>query len=246
MVYVLVGVVALLSLMQVVDGGADEDSIIESFKNIPLGEIFIWLIIGGMFGYISWRIFEALTDPYRYGKSFRGIVKRTGIVLSALAYLVIAFSGIQVLLGLGSEDSGQKEQQLIIAKVFEWNGGEFLVGGVIIGFTGLMEFKYVITGAYDPRMATENLSILKQRVINFLAWIGHFSRGILLLIISYTFILAAIQSDPKEAVNTDKAFNFIGEGIFGHPLFVIIAIGTICYGLFMFTLGFFYQFKREI
>jgi hypothetical protein len=52
--------------------------------------------------YIIWRIYEAITDPYEYGKQVIGIVKRTGIALSTIADALIAFTAIQVLLGRGT------------------------------------------------------------------------------------------------------------------------------------------------
>jgi hypothetical protein len=41
-------------------------------------------------------------------------------------------------------------------------------------------------------------------------------------------------------VNTDKAFDFIGDDV-GHLYFIMVAAGTICYGLFMFVFGWYYD-----
>jgi hypothetical protein len=46
-------------------------------------------------------------------------------------------------------------------------------------------------------------------------------------------------------VNTDKAFYFIGDDV-GHAYFIIVAIGTICYGLFMFSFGVYYDSGKDL
>ena len=81
-------------------------------------------------------------------------------------------------------------------------------------------------------------------MIGTLAWIGHFARGIILFIIGYFLVKAALQSNPNDVVNTDKAFNFLGEHI-GHVSFIAVALGTICYGFYMFSLSIYYDFQND-
>jgi hypothetical protein len=45
-------------------------------------------------------------------------------------------------------------------------------------------------------------------------------------------------------VNTDKAFDFIGDHI-GHPWFILIAVATVSYGVYMFILGLHYDVSDE-
>ncbi|MBD0293955.1 MAG: DUF1206 domain-containing protein [Flavisolibacter sp.] len=244
-VYLMVGLIALLSLLRLRHGGADEGSILAFFKSIPLGDVLVGVILLGMLCYITWRIFEAVTDPYAYGNRWKGITQRTGVALSALAYALIALSALQILLNLpGPDVSGQPEaQRVLVAKIFQWRAGEWLVGiaGVIVAFVGLFQFIYAFRKDYEERLAMNRLSANKKKMIHILAWIGHFARGIILLIIAWFLIDAAIKSNPHEVVNTDKAFNYLGEHI-GHPVFVLVALGTMCYGCFMFALGFYYDF----
>jgi type IV secretory pathway VirB2 component (pilin) len=78
-----------------------------------------------------------------------------------------------------------------------------------------------------------------------LAWAGHMARAVILCIIAYFLIQASLQSDPGDVVNTDKAFNLLGESILGHPAFVVVALGTISYGLYMFMLAWYYEFDSD-
>lgn len=49
-----------------------------------------------------------------------------------------------------------------------------------------------------------------------------------------------IAGNSRHVVNTGKAFDFIGDHV-GHLPFIIVAIGTIAYGLFMFGFGIYYD-----
>ena len=251
LIYVMIGVTALLSLLQLKDGGADEDSILEYLLNFQLGKLLIWVIIGGMLAYIIWKIVESVTDFYEYGSGTTGIIKRLGVAFSGIAYVIIGLSGIQALAGTHISGKGEEEQQEMVARVFEWTGGEWLIGaiGLITLITAIMELKYVISEDHEERLTIENLAPVAQKIIHVLAWVGHIARAIILLILSYFLIRSAVESDPKEVGDTDTAFNFIGEVIFGktigHPLFVLVAVGTIFYGLFMFVFGILIRFRRE-
>lgn len=101
LIYVTVGVIALLSFFRVRDGGADESSMLAMIGDYAVGKIFIWVILTGMLCYVIWRFYEALTDPYRYGAQMSGIVKRISICLSTVADIMIAYTAIRVLLGTG-------------------------------------------------------------------------------------------------------------------------------------------------
>jgi len=145
------------------------------------------------------------------------------------------------------EGDGVEEQRLMIEDVLDWRGGPWLVGatGVLVGIIGLLEFYHVVRRLYVPRLNMQRLSRTGQRLVHGLAWYGHFSRGTILLIMSYFLVLGAIHADPEEVVNTDKAFNFIGESLLGHPLFVIVAIGTVAYGVFMILQGIYLKWEKD-
>ena len=65
---------------------------------------------------------------------------------------------------------------------------------------------------------------------------GYIARGVVLGIIGYFLIKAALQSDAGEAQGTEGALNFLSTS--GGPyLMAIVALGLACYGLFMFVMA---------
>lgn len=246
-VYLAVGVIAILSFLQMSRDAADEARMIEVLMDIPLGEVLLWVVIIGLLGYIVWRVFEAITDPYEMGGDYFGLAKRTGIALSGLGYAMIAYTAIQIM--TGNNSGTEKETQLFIAEVFTWTGGRWLVGisGLVTAASGFVQFYYVAKGNYIQRIHMDEFSAGWAKVVHGLAWAGFCARGILLLVLGYFLIKAAIQVDPQEVGDTDSAFDFIGAGgsTLGDIAFILVASGTIAYGIFMFVFGTFHQFKKE-
>src|SRR5687768_14203171 len=99
--YIGVGTIAMLSFLKVRNGGADESSMLAILNDVIAGKILLWIIMVGTACYIVWRIFEAVTDPYGYGKNWAGLGKRSGIALGTVADLLIVYAAIKVLLGIG-------------------------------------------------------------------------------------------------------------------------------------------------
>lgn len=246
-VYFLVGLMALMGFFGRSDNGADEERIMDMILDLPLGEVLIALLIAGLLGYIVWRVYESITDPYDFGSSAKGIARRAGIGLSATGYLIIAFAAGQMLLEGGS-GNGEEDQQNMIAQVLEFPGGPWIVGlvGAITGFAGLVQFKYVATGDYHKRINFDQMPSWARISTHILSWWGYMARGVLLAVIGYFLISAGIESDPEEVGDTDSAFDFLGDlGTFGSTVFIAVALGTMLYGVFMVIHGIYYSFEKE-
>ncbi|MEX2593825.1 MAG: DUF1206 domain-containing protein [Anditalea sp.] len=240
LIYGAIGVIAILSFLNLKQGGADESSLLVFLNDFLIGRIFIWIILLGTLSYISWRIYEALKDPYNYGKGWKGISKRTGIGLSSIADVLIAYSAIMVILGISQvqEDGRPEEERQMVASMLQESWGDWLIMsiGVIVAITAVVQFWYGITRDYRERLDIGHFSAYIKKLIHFLAWAGYLARGIIVGIIGFFYVKAGIMENAQYVVNTDKAFDFIGDHV-GHFYFILVAVGTICYGFFMFFLG---------
>jgi uncharacterized membrane protein YphA (DoxX/SURF4 family) len=93
-------------------------------------------------------------------------------------------------------------------------------------------------------MNVEHLRSWTRKSFHALAWFGYAARAIILGIIGAFFIKAGITKNAQLVVNTDKAFDFIGDHV-GHLYFILVALGTISYGLFMMVLGFYFDSDKD-
>jgi hypothetical protein len=246
-VYLIIGAVALMSLLKWRHGGADEASILRLLEDIPFGKIIISIILLGMVAYIVWRVYEALHDPYNYGRRLKGIVIRLITAFSAVSDALIAWPAVESLLGINTamKNGEPTAQRQMFSELLQKDGGVWLVAliGIITSITAIVQFIYVVKKAYAERIDLKRLSAINARIIHVLSYSGHVARGTILSIIGFFMLKAAIAKNGQYVVNTDKAFDFLGDEV-SHAVFAAIAIGTICYGFFMMAMGYFYDFKK--
>lgn len=243
-IYLAVGVIAILSFLKIKQGGADESSLFVFLNDFILGKILVWAILFGTACYVLWRIIEAVKDPYENGSNPKGLALRTGIGLSSFADAFIAYSAVVVLLGTDRiREDGQpiELREQVSSLMTESYGVALIIAiGIVIGATGAIQAFYGFSKGYKERIDVEHLPSWKVGLIHLFAAYGYLARGIILGIIGFFFIKAGFSNDGNEVVNTDKAFDFIGDHV-GHFYFIAVAIGTIFYGVFMFLKGSMYD-----
>ena len=248
LIYVGIGVIAILSFLKIKDGGADESSMLAYLNDFVAGKVLIWIILLGTVCYIIWRIYEAIADPYEYGRNPQGKAVRTGIAMSSLADALIAITAIQVLAGTADiQQNGQPvaERQMVANMLNEsWGAWAIVALGVVVGATALVQLMYGIRRGYRERLDIDHFSTATRRVTHLLGLVGYTARAVILGIIGFFLIKAGIAHDARYVVNTDKAFDFIGDHV-GHVWFIVVAIGTIGYGVFMFMLGVSYDIDED-
>lgn len=248
LIYTAIGVIALLSFFKVRDGGADEGSMLALINEYVAGKIFIWIILTGTLCYVIWRFYEAVTDPYEYGARISGMAKRVGIGVSTIADILIAYTAIRVLLGIGHimPDGQPQEERETVASLLQepWGSGVVVLVGLLIIVTAAIQFLYGVTKGYKERIDIEHFSHRVRTLTHILAWAGYAARGTILGIIGFFLAKSGIIENAEVVVNTDKAFDFIGDHI-GHLYFILVALATICYGIFMFIQGVAYDTDKD-
>ena len=247
LVYAMLGLFALLSLFRLKHGGADESSLLKFFEDVQFGKVVISLIMLGMVAYMIWRFYEAINDPYRYGRQWKGILVRLLTAFSAISDWLIAWPAIESLIGMNpaSKDGEPVAQRHSFEKLLQQPIGVWVVSiiGCITMITAVVQFIYVFKEAYEERIDLQKLQPFKRKIIHTLSYSGHIARGIILGLIAFFLLKAAATQNGQYVVNTDKAFDFLGDEI-GKGVFAIVAIGTICYGFFMMVMGYYYDFRK--
>ena len=243
-IYLGIGVIAILSFLRVKDGGADETSLLAFLNDYVLGELAVWAIAFGTISYVIWRIYEAIRDPYSYGSSFRGIIRRTGIALSSVADALICYSAVRIIFGSGTEntDGQPDEYREMASRIMHEDNAAWLIvaGGLIVLTTAVIQLVYGVSRGYRERLDIGHFKPISKKIVHYLAVVGYISRGTVLGIIGFFLAKAGITQNAQHIVNTDKAFDFIGDHI-GGIAFISVALGTICYSLFMFSLAWTYD-----
>jgi hypothetical protein len=243
-IYVAIGVIALLSFLKLKKGGADESSFFVLLNSFVLGRILNWAIIFGAVCFIIWRFYEALKDPHGIGNDAKAILLRIGAAFSSVADAFIVLSVLQALFNQQKAPvTGEPLQQKnLVGDLLQSNLGHtvVMVTGIIVLLTaGILVF-YGLSKRFTEAIKTDDFSKTQKYAVHAIAYAGYLSRGIILGITGFFFLKAAIKNNSSYVVNTDKAFDFIGDHV-GHAWFILVALGTICYGVYMFILGLHYD-----
>ena len=239
-IYSSIGIIALLSFLRLKKGGADESSFFVLLNEFIAGRILNWLIIIGTLCFIIWRFYEAFKDPYHVGKDTNGILLRTGTACSSAADAFIVLSALRAIFDqhkapLTGEPTQQKHLVAYLLQ-FQWGQTAVLLIGVIILITAVVLVLYGLSRRFTEAIRADHFNRKQKHVVHAIAYAGYFSRGVILFITGFFFVKSAIKNNSTYIVNTDKAFDFIGDHI-GHPWFILIALGTLLYGVYMFVLG---------
>lgn len=245
-IYSSIGIIAILSFLKLKNGGADESSFFVLLNGFVAGRILNWMIIAGALCFIIWRFYEAFKDPYHIGKDAKGIMLRTGAAFSSGADAFIALSALRAVFDQQKAPvTGQPVQQReLVAHLLQtkWGHMAVIAIGVVILITAAVLILYGLSKSFTEAIRASDFSKKQKSLVHAIAYAGYFSRGVILTIMGFFFLKSAVKNDSSYVVNTDKAFDFIGDHI-GHPWFILIALGTVCYGVYMFILGLHYDVR---
>jgi len=243
-IYSSIGTIAILSFLKLKQGGADESSFFVLLNRFTAGRILNWLIILGALCFIFWRFYEAFKDPYHIGKDAKAILLRTGTAFSSAADAFIVLSVLRAIFDQHKAPvTGEPSQQRdMVARLLQLHLGQtaVMIIGVIVLITAVVLLLYGLSKSFTEAIKADDFSKKQKRMVHCIAYAGYFSRGVILLITGFFFAKSAIKNNSTYIVNTDKAFDFIGDHI-GYPWFILIALGTMLYGVYMFILGLHYD-----
>jgi hypothetical protein len=247
-IYAAIGSIAILSFLKLKEGGADESSFFVLLDGFMAGRILNWIIILGAVCFIIWRFYEAVQDPYQVGSGAKGILLRLGTGLSSFADAFIVLSVFQALFNQQKAPATGEpiQQRAKIEELLEMDWGKtiVLVVGAVVMLTALVLVFYGLSKRFTEALDSTKFSKWQQYILHAIAYAGYLSRGIILGIIGFFLFKAALEKDSSNVVNTDKAFDFIGDQV-GHIFYIAVAAGTICYGVYMFVLGLNYDINSD-
>lgn len=231
-VYFLMGTLSVLAAMGLSNENGDKAEAFKLIYEQPYGRVILIAIALGLLGYVMLRFFQAFKNTENKANDFKGILDRIGFGMSALLYLAIGVYAIRLVFeGAKSSDGESDSRQFIVSKIFEYPGGEYVVGiaSIIVIGMGIYQFIRGVTGKFMKKV---NLYKSEMKdAFKTAGTVGYISRGIVLTIIGYFLFHAAWLSNPDEAKGTGAAFDFL-QNNFGSVLMALVAVGLAGYGVF--------------
>lgn len=238
-VYCLVGGLAFMAAFELGgrnEQGAGKTGVFQFIMEQAYGKVLLALVVAGMLCYTLWRFIQAIRDTEDKGTDAKGIGRRIGYAFSGAVYGALAFTAAQLLMGNGG-GSGTDSRQTLARELLSQPFGKWLLGAVAIGtmIMGVYQFYRAYSGKYMRKVQASQLKDEVRDTLVRAGKIGYIARGFVWLIIGYMLLRAAIKANFREAGSSSQAFTFLEEASYGSYLLGALALGLICYGVFMFV-----------
>ena len=225
-VYILIGFIA--ARVAFGNGGNVEGSTgaIRTLRDETFGTAMLWLIGLGLLGYVVWRLVAAIRNPENAKTG-----KRAFYVVSALVYGALALEALRLATGSGG-GSETHWTSTLLAQPF----GRVLTGivGLAIAGYGIQQLWRGWTADLDRRLDLSPLSATTRTWVRRLGRFGLAARGVVLVILGYIFLRAALDAQASESGDV--------EGVLGSMtdkpwLLAVIGLGFIAYGAYTVVLA---------
>jgi hypothetical protein len=217
---------------------ADQSGAFSSVKELPGGQVLLWILGIGLFALALWQAAEVFR--WARGLSAGGDARKKAIshVVKSVTKVVIYISlGILALrTASGTAQSSSQQQKQATQGIFGMTGGRFLVGlaGLIVIGVGLYHVYKGWTKKFLEGIDVSEASPSQRTAITRLGQVGYPAKGVALAILGGLLVWAAITYDPDKASGLDGALRTVLDVPFGKILLTLVAVGLVAFGVFCF------------
>lgn len=234
-VYIVLGTLAVMAATGTQGGKtADKEQALQTIQDLPFGRFLLGLVAFGLLGYVIWRLVQAFRDTEDKGSDPKGLARRLGYAGSGLLYAGLAYAaGRAAFSGGAANQGGGNTQQSMVAKLLAQPYGQWLVGAVALGVigAGLYQIYRAYSGKFAKHVNSSSLPADQQKIVFRTGQIGYTARGIVMAIIGYFILQAALHSNSGEVQGTEGAFDLLAS--MGPVVLAIVALGLMAYGVYM-------------
>jgi len=230
-VYVLIGVLTALTALNLGGNEVGTKGAIAYLADQPFGKVLLAIIAIGLFSYTFWRLYQTFYDSRKLGKDLKALFTRAGYFTGGLFYGSLGFVAVKLFLGEGYDNN----QELIIKALNSEYGRIFaIIFGLVLAGKCIFEIFFVLSNQFKKNVQSSEMPPKAQTLLLKFGIIGHMARAVVFGIMSFLTIRAGMTVRNKKVSTVTDAFQFLNSE-FGDLVLAIIAIGLLCFGLFMFV-----------
>jgi hypothetical protein len=227
-VYILIGGLATLATFNLGGKTSGKDGAMQFVMAQPMGKIMLAIIALGLVGYVVWRMIQTFKNPEN-----SGVIPRIAFAFSGFFYALIAFSAVQMLFGGGGGSSSERQSYLNAMLGETW--GQVAVIVISLSFFGKAIYQLYtgISGRYSKKLTKIDLDKKARQVLLKAGLVGYVSRAVVIGIVGFKFMKAALYPSISEPGSTKDAFDVLEKSFGGPFLLGGVALGLVAYGVFL-------------
>ncbi|MER2999145.1 DUF1206 domain-containing protein [Pontibacter populi] len=234
--YCLLGALAFIAALELGKAASDIDrkSVFLFIENLWLGKALLLLEAIGLSSYCFWRLLQALKDTENKGNALKGLAYRARYAASSSFYGLLTLLAAK--LALGSTDEEESLRQTILLLVLQKPLGHaalFALAGVV-ALAGAYQVYQGFSGRYRKKIKDAGWKHDGEKVLIWAGTVGYISRGTVWVVVGYLLLHTSLYTRAGTAEGSISVFRFLERLPYGPYLLLCVAIGLVCYGLFVF------------
>jgi hypothetical protein len=232
--FIVIGILAVMVATGQPGGElADPSGALETVAQARYGKWLLIIFIVGAVCHGIWNILRGAADVDNAGGGWQGIVKRIAAVGIGVFYLGLAFTAWSIVVAERIVDRNGEIPRTFAAILLALPLGAslmFIIGLVTVG-VGVHECYSGVTGKYKRNFRLFEAENGHRRIITMLGALSFTARALLLGLVGYFFIAAAISHNPNDAAGLDGALAALAQTYYGKVLLFVTATGLVCHGV---------------
>ncbi len=241
LIYTVVGVFAILAAFEAGEN-KDTQGAIRELLNSPFGTFLVAALLVGLFGYVAWRLVQALFDTDEHGWSPKGLAVRVGLLASAATYFTLALYGSSLLGiipgGSGGGESGSGSEPKLAAYIADLVGKDWFTLALMFIFIGvaIAHWWKAFTGRYADHFEASDK--VMSAIVHPVSVAGLAARGVVFALIAailYYRYSATGESTSTSPPGIDDAFGFLQDLPAGKWLLLGLGCGVVVFAAYSFA-----------
>jgi hypothetical protein len=232
--FIVIGILAVLVATGQQGGElADPSGALETIARARFGKWLLIIFIVGAIGHGVWNLLRGTADVDNAGGGWQGIGKRIIAAGTGIFYLGLAYTAWSIIIAERIIDRNGELPRTLAAILLALPLGAslmFLIGfGIVVA--GVHECYSGVTGKYKENFRLFAAENTDRRIITVLGVLSFTARALLLALVGYFFMSAAISHNPNDAAGLDGALAALAQTYYGKTLLFVTATGLICHGV---------------
>lgn len=230
-VYVLVGVLTALAAFNWGGQKTGTKGAIGFLAHQSLGKVFLAILALGLFSYVFWRMYQTFFDSRDLGTNLKGLFVRAGYFSGGLFYGSLGFIALKLFFG-GSYDENQEFIISLLKSKYSTSVSVLL--GIILAGKCLFEIYFILSNQFKKNVQSSKMPPKAISTLLRFGIIGHIARAVVFGIMAFLTVRTGVTLRNEKLSSITDAFQFLNYK-FGDVVLSLVAVGLICYGLYMFV-----------
>jgi hypothetical protein len=212
---------------------ASQSGAVAKIADNSIGSFALWIIAIGLALYVVWRLISIVLPAENSPKVW---LTRVGYLISAALYSLLAWSALSFARHdpAASGESEDAKVERFTRELMEKSGGRWLVGAVGVAVVAVGAY-FVIKGlraTFRDELEPGGVGPVSHEAIVTLGRVGWAGRGVVMGLVGWLFLRAAIRFNPDEAKGIDGALRDATGSTLGALFVAFAAVALAVYGLF--------------